>query len=69
MKSATFGTGMPDFNKLTTTILCKTISKGNAKKIFYRDQNIFETGLQSKLTSWNYYWLLAVSVYISGDHK
>ena len=51
MKSATFGTGMPDFNKLTTTILCKTISKGNAKKIFYRDQNIFETGLQSKLTS------------------
>ena len=52
MKSAT---GMSDFHKLTTTILRKTISKGIAKKIFYRDyksfdQNTFGTRLQSKLT-------------------
>ena len=48
MKSSTVETGMSDFHKLTTTILRKTISKGNAKKIFYRDykafdQNTFET--------------------------
>ena len=47
---------MSDFRKLTTTILWKTISKGNAKKIFYRDykafdHNTFQTKLQSKLTS------------------
>ena len=56
MKSTTFETGMSDFHKLTTTILRKTISKGNAKKIFYRhykafDHNTFETRLQSKLKS------------------
>ena len=56
MKSTTFETGMPDFHKLTTTILRKTLSKGNAKKIFYRDykaldHNTFETRLQSKLKS------------------
>ena len=56
MKSATFETGMSDFHKLTTTILRKTISKGNAKKNFYRDykvfeHNTFETRLQSKLKS------------------
>ena len=56
MKSTTFETGMSDFHKLTTTILEKTISEGNAKKIFYRDYksfdpNTFETRLQSKLTS------------------
>ena len=55
MKSTTFENGMSDFHKLTTTILRKTISKGNAKKIFYRDykafdHNSFETRLQSKLT-------------------
>ena len=54
VKSTTFETGMPDFNKLTTTILRKTISKGRAKNIFYRDHkvfghNTFETRLQSKL--------------------
>ena len=32
MKSNTFETGMSDFNKLTTTILRKKISKGNAKR-------------------------------------
>ena len=56
MKSTTFETGMSDFHKLTATILRKTISKGNAKKIFYRDykafnHNTFETRLQSKLKS------------------
>ena len=56
MKSATFETGMSDFHKLTTTILRKTISKGNAKKNCYRDykvfdHNTFETRLQSKLKS------------------
>ena len=55
MKYTTFETGMSDFHKLTTTILRKTISKGNAKKIFYRDykafdHNTFETRLQSKLS-------------------
>ena len=56
MKSTTFETGMSDFHKLTTTILRKTISKGNARKIFYRfykafDHKTFETRLQSKLKS------------------
>ena len=54
-KSITFETWMFDFRKLTRTILRKTISKGNAKNIFYRDykafdQNTFETRLQTKLT-------------------
>ena len=56
MKSSTVETGMSDFHKLTTTILRKTISKGNAKKIFYRDykafdHNTFEMRLQSKFRS------------------
>ena len=56
MKSTTFETGISDFDKLTTTILRKTISKENAKKIFYRDynafdHNTFEKRLQSKLAS------------------
>ena len=42
MKSTTFETGMSDFHKLTTTILRKTISKGNAKKIFCRDYKAFD---------------------------
>ena len=37
MKSATFETGLSDHHKLTTTILRKIISKGNSKKMFYRD--------------------------------
>ena len=32
MKFATFETGLSDHHKLTTTILRKTISKGNSKK-------------------------------------
>ena len=55
MKSTTFETGMSDFHKLKTTILRKTISKGNAKNIFYRDykafdQNTCETRFQSRPT-------------------
>ena len=47
---------MSDFHKLRTIILRKKISKGNGKKIFYRnykafDHNTFETTLQSKLKS------------------
>ena len=56
MKSTTFETGMSDFHKLAATALRKTISKGNAKNILYRDykafhHNTFETRLQSKLKS------------------
>ena len=56
MKLTTIETGMSDFHKLTTTILRKTINKGNAKKIFYRDykpfdHNTFEKRLQSELIS------------------
>ena len=42
MKSATFETGLSDRHKLITTILRKTISKGNSKKKFYRDYKIFD---------------------------
>ena len=53
MKSATFETGLSDHHKLTTTILRKTISKGNSKKMFCRDykrfdQKKFETELKLK---------------------
>ena len=56
MKSTTFETGMSDFHKVTRTIIRKRISKGNTKKVFYRDykafgQIKFETRYQSKLTS------------------
>ena len=56
MRYTTFENGMSNFHKLTTTIFRKTISKGNAKKIFCKDykafdHNIFETRFQSKLTS------------------
>ena len=56
MKSATFETGLSDHHKLITTILRKTISKGNSKKMFYRDykrfdQKKFETELKLKLNS------------------
>ena len=42
MKSTTFEPGMSDFYKLTTIILRKAISKGNAKKVFYRDDKAFD---------------------------
>ena len=56
VKSATFETGLSDPHKLTAIILRKTISKGNSKKIFYRnykrfDQKKFETELKLKLNS------------------
>ena len=56
MKSAKFETGSSDHHKLITTILRKTISKGNSKKMFYRDykrieQKKFETELKLKLNS------------------
>ena len=55
-KSATFETGLSDHHKLITTILRKTISKGNSKKILYRDykrfeQKKFEIELKFKLNS------------------
>ena len=54
MKSATFESGLSDHHKLMTTMLRKTISKGNSKKLFYRDykrfdQKTFETELKLKL--------------------
>ena len=42
MKSTTFETGLSDYHKLITTILRKTISKGNSKKLFYRDYKRFD---------------------------
>ena len=56
MKSATFKTGLSDHHELITTILRKAISKGNSKKMFYRDykrfgQKKFETELKLKLNS------------------
>ena len=55
-QSATFESGLSDHHKLITTILRKTISKGNSKKMFYRDckrfdQMKFETELKLKLNS------------------
>ena len=56
MKSVTFETGLCDHHKLITTILRKAISKGNLKKMFYRDykrfdQKKFENELKLKLNS------------------
>ena len=51
MKSTTFETGITDFHKLTTTILQKTISKGNTRDYKAFDENTFETRLKSNLTS------------------
>ena len=56
MKSVTFETGLSDHHKLITTIFRKPISKGNSKKMFYRndkrfDQKKFETDLKLKLNS------------------
>ena len=56
MKCTTFETGFSDHHKLITTILRKTISNGNSKKMFYGDykrfdQKKFETELKLKLNS------------------
>ena len=65
MKSATFETGLSDHHKLITTILRKTISKGNSKKMFYRDykrfdQKKFETELKLKFPNLSYSTFQAV---------
>ena len=51
-----FETGLSDHHKLITTILRKPVSKGNSKKMFYRDykrfdQKKFETELKLKIDS------------------
>ena len=40
--SVTFETGLSDHDKLITTILRKTISKGSSKKMCYRDYKRFD---------------------------
>ena len=55
MKSATFETALSDHHKLTTTILTKTVKKGNSKQMFYRDykrfdKKKFETEMKLKLS-------------------
>ena len=49
MRSATLEIGLSDHHKLITTILRKTVSKGNSEKMFYRDFKKFETDLKLKL--------------------
>ena len=56
MKSATFEADLSDHHELITTILRKTISKGNSKKMFCRDykrfdQKKFEAEIKLKLNS------------------
>ena len=42
MKSSAYESGLSDFHKLTTTILKKSITKGNPNNILYRDYKIFD---------------------------
>ena len=42
MKSTTFEIGLSDHHKLITTIVRKTISKGDSKKMFYRNYKRFD---------------------------
>ena len=42
MKSSAYESGLSDFHKLTTTILRKSITKGNQRNILYRDYKIFD---------------------------
>ena len=56
MKSSAYESGLSDFHKLTTTILRKSITKGNPRNILYRDYKIFnqkkfEDQLRSQLGS------------------
>ena len=56
MKSSAYESGLSDFHKLTTTILRKSITKGNARNSLYRDYKIFdqkkfEDQLRSQLAS------------------
>ena len=68
MKSAVFKTGMSDFHKLRTTILRKTVSKGNVKKVFYKDYNAFDqNSFENRLNQ--SYRLFSISVYVSKNIK
>ena len=56
MKSSAYESGLSDIHKLTTTILRKSITKGNQRNILYRDyklfdQKKFEDQLRSQLAS------------------
>ena len=42
MKSSAYESGLSDFQKLNTTILRKSITKGNPRNILYRDSKIFD---------------------------
>ena len=52
MKSSAYESGLSDFHKLTTTILRKSITKGNPRNILYRDYKIFDQNkIEDKLRS------------------
>ena len=56
MKSSAYDSGLSDFYKLTTTILRKSITKGNPRNILYRhykifDRKKFQDQLRSQLAS------------------
>ena len=56
MKSSAYQSGLSDFHKLTTTILRKSITKGDPRNILYKDYKIFdqkkfEDQLRSQLAS------------------
>ena len=42
MKSNAYESGLSDFHKLTTTILRKSITRGNPRSILYRDYQILD---------------------------
>ena len=42
MKSSAYESGLSDFHKLTTTILSKSITRGNPRDILYRDYQILD---------------------------
>ena len=56
MKSSAYESGLSDFHKLTTTILRKSITRGNPRNILYRDYKVldqkkFEDQLRSQFAS------------------
>ena len=42
MKSSAYESGLSDIHKLTTSILIKSISRGNLRNIPYRDYKVFD---------------------------
>ena len=42
MKRSAYESGLPDFHKLTTTILRKSITRWNPRNILYRDYKFFD---------------------------